>query len=100
MRQGVLITSSVLAYLLARKKSLTKRVLYTGAAALGTGFLCYPEATDEVVRTMLYHFGRTSVWFYNLFCKKVWNLRDRVPCERDLPQIQNVVGLKDKEQKK
>lgn len=66
-------------------KGVTKPMIYSGLGALAMGALCFPKETDETFRTVCYHTGMLVIDIYNLFCKRNFSLRGRIPCESEIP---------------
>ncbi|XP_063391298.1 uncharacterized protein LOC134676847 [Cydia fagiglandana] len=64
-----------------------KRIFLSSALLFVTGSLCFPEETDEATRTVFYMIGKAFVPLYNFYFNTDWLMRERVPCERDLPKI-------------
>lgn len=85
-RQACVGVGALTGYILSRKYSLvTPKLFYTTAGVLATGALCFPEETDEAVRTAGYYGTNLCIWMYNGFCNKGYSLRQRMPCSSDLP---------------
>ncbi|XP_063544377.1 uncharacterized protein LOC134752637 [Cydia strobilella] len=68
-------------------KHILRRVFLSSALLFVSGSICFPKETDEATRTVLYMLGKAFVPLYNFYFKTDWLMRERVPCERDLPKI-------------
>ncbi|XP_061726724.1 uncharacterized protein LOC133532191 [Cydia pomonella] len=68
-------------------KSIPRRIFLSSVLLFVTGSMCFPKETDEATRTVLYMLGKAFVPMYNFYFRTDWLMRERVPCERDLPKI-------------
>ncbi|CAG5052993.1 unnamed protein product [Parnassius apollo] len=91
VRKAVVLTGAGTGYLLAVGKGIPRRIFMTAAGAAMGGALCFPKETDEAFRTFAYYSGKTAVRLYNWSCGKELTLRERLPCQEDVPASTNQI---------
>ncbi|CAK1593380.1 unnamed protein product [Parnassius mnemosyne] len=91
IRKAVVLMGAGAGYLLAAGKGIPRRIFMTAAGAAAGGALCFPKETDEAFRNFAYYSGKTAVGLYNWCCGKDFALRERLPCQDDLPAATNQI---------
>ncbi|XP_063371018.1 uncharacterized protein LOC134659296 [Cydia amplana] len=84
-RMALVGTAGVAGFI--KGKHVLRRIFLSSALLFVTGSICFPTETDEATRTVLYMLGKAFVPLYNFYFRTDWLMRDRVPCERDMPKI-------------
>lgn len=85
VRQAVVALGGLAGLYIGSAKGLPSKFFCTGLGLLATGALCFPKETDEAFRMFTYHTGKTAIGLYNFYCKKMFSLRERLPCPDEMP---------------
>lgn len=74
-------------YIGCRKGYLTRSFIFAGIGALFTGYLAFPKETDEYFREFCYNSAKTLLMLYNFYNSSNVAMRERLPCEKDIPVL-------------
>ncbi|XP_041987999.1 uncharacterized protein LOC121739575 [Aricia agestis] len=84
-------TGGITGYLLAAGGGIPRRVLFTSLGMLGTGVVCFPNESDNIVKSVIYGAAKTCVYLYNTVTDDQLLLKKDVSVDKkEMPNVKAV----------